>query len=484
MREGFCCASASVFDTVSWSRDKSGPTHASSIPSSVIQLIYASRIKRSTKEMQTTILASAATAGAAAAAFALGRRALLFHPGKEHPVEVVEVLDRTTPPLLNKDCGRRCTAPVVRASLRRHTLAVIGSSWQSTQYFHVAGATARRGCHLPHRLRGWIRRLVLLSYTDSTSTSDMLRDALHLHLEADLQRARPSYRWCHRRGRSATMSWRTTSRRCAATVDSASVGTARQSGVPGLSGVYGGKLHGERVVLNGSSTFPSTTLRSMPRKFRIASAQRHSGNWIKLDPTPRASSTPAFTTGVRRAAAPRYHEDLGTDSPTAAAQRRPSGNGVAAPVETFIRETPNITPLCSGLPPTWVGPPLPWYPAQPGLGEHLQTSTCLASSSSRGTRWMYYGAVAACTYWGLQVWNRYMHRSTIRDHCVVEPHQVALEGDGTFRVVLAHRDPGVSNWIDTAGHREGIVFCRGSKPTAHPSNHTPTVADLGTLKPA
>lgn len=52
----------------------------------------ASRIEGLTKEMQTTILISAATASRLASSFALGRRALLAVRGKEQPVEVVEVL--------------------------------------------------------------------------------------------------------------------------------------------------------------------------------------------------------------------------------------------------------------------------------------------------------------------------------------------------------------------------------------------------------
>ena len=38
--------------------------------------------------------------------------------------------------------------------------------------------------------------------------------------------------------------------------------------------------------------------------------------------------------------------------------------------------------------------------------------------------------------------------------------RIALEDDGSFRVVLAARNPGVRNWIDTAGHREGQIVVR------------------------
>ncbi|MBW2419375.1 MAG: DUF1214 domain-containing protein [Deltaproteobacteria bacterium] len=42
--------------------------------------------------------------------------------------------------------------------------------------------------------------------------------------------------------------------------------------------------------------------------------------------------------------------------------------------------------------------------------------------------------------------------------------QTQLEEDGSFRMVLAHRDPGVANWIDTEGRPFGMVFWRYMLP--------------------
>lgn len=38
--------------------------------------------------------------------------------------------------------------------------------------------------------------------------------------------------------------------------------------------------------------------------------------------------------------------------------------------------------------------------------------------------------------------------------------QTKLEPDGSFRIVLAHRDPGVPNWLDSEGRPFGLVFWR------------------------
>ena len=52
----------------------------------------ASRVEGLNKELGTVMLISAATAAGLSAEFVLGRRAVIAVKGKEHPVEVVEVL--------------------------------------------------------------------------------------------------------------------------------------------------------------------------------------------------------------------------------------------------------------------------------------------------------------------------------------------------------------------------------------------------------
>jgi hypothetical protein len=42
--------------------------------------------------------------------------------------------------------------------------------------------------------------------------------------------------------------------------------------------------------------------------------------------------------------------------------------------------------------------------------------------------------------------------------------QVLYEEDGSFRIVVAHRDPGMPNWLDTEGRPFGIMFWRFLMP--------------------
>jgi hypothetical protein len=75
-------------------------------------------------------------------------------------------------------------------------------------------------------------------------------------------------------------------------------------------------------------------------------------------------------------------------------------------------------------------------------------------------------------YWSIQlldIWFRtmdYATRQTSLNH-----HQAVLDADGRFRCVVAHRDLGVPNWLDTAGYPEGMIQYRWvwTKTNPHPS---------------
>jgi hypothetical protein len=64
--------------------------------------------------------------------------------------------------------------------------------------------------------------------------------------------------------------------------------------------------------------------------------------------------------------------------------------------------------------------------------------------------------------------------------------QASLDADERLRVVVAGSDPGVANWLDTTGHRSGVLQCRwlGGDEPPRLSMRTSTVRDLADLLPA
>jgi Protein of unknown function (DUF1214) len=70
-------------------------------------------------------------------------------------------------------------------------------------------------------------------------------------------------------------------------------------------------------------------------------------------------------------------------------------------------------------------------------------------------------------YWGIQLanglWNTldFANRQTSLNRA-----QAHIDPDGMFRAVIAHADPGVTNWLDTLGHQQGSVHLRFLAPAA------------------
>jgi len=64
-------------------------------------------------------------------------------------------------------------------------------------------------------------------------------------------------------------------------------------------------------------------------------------------------------------------------------------------------------------------------------------------------------------YWSLLLMSRWMESLDTSFHTtILNCSQVELDVDGSFRILVAHRDPGCANWLDTAGHRQGYVLFR------------------------
>jgi hypothetical protein len=71
------------------------------------------------------------------------------------------------------------------------------------------------------------------------------------------------------------------------------------------------------------------------------------------------------------------------------------------------------------------------------------------------------GRWPACRFANVCLWNRFQQTFDYRSRSVsLNRTQTTLDPDGSFRMVLAHQDPGVPNWLDTEGNPFGLVFWR------------------------
>jgi hypothetical protein len=85
-------------------------------------------------------------------------------------------------------------------------------------------------------------------------------------------------------------------------------------------------------------------------------------------------------------------------------------------------------------------------------------------------------------YWALQLCDRWFQcfperRSNLNDR------QVVPEPDGSVRIVVADGDPGHPNWLDTSGHRLGVMFFRWlhADPDTMPTCRVVPMADVPSL---
>ena len=74
-----------------------------------------------------------------------------------------------------------------------------------------------------------------------------------------------------------------------------------------------------------------------------------------------------------------------------------------------------------------------------------------------------------CWSWNFQLDNHWMESLDYRYHCIsLNKHTARYRDDGSVRLVVTHEDPGVENWIETAGHRQGTMCFRWIRAESHP----------------
>ncbi len=146
----------------------------------------------------------------------------------------------------------------------------------------------------------------------------------------------------------------------------------------------------------------------------------------------------------------------------------------------FLDDSVAVVPL--GLPPAnSLLPPFAFLEGSPGWGtpDNIYALGCFDLGPDEAL--VLRGRSPAAAYWGLQLWNSMMQSLDGVHHRVsINAAQVTLGADGGWEVWVAGRDPGHPNWIDTVGHRTGIVFCRWLLAESFPEAPT---AELVALPP-
>jgi hypothetical protein len=87
-----------------------------------------------------------------------------------------------------------------------------------------------------------------------------------------------------------------------------------------------------------------------------------------------------------------------------------------------------------------------------------------------------------CRFANIVLWNRFMQSYDFANRQIsLNRQQIAYEDDGSFRVVVAHRDPGVPNWLDTEGRPTGQIYWRFVYPVEAPEKPKTKVVKVDSL---
>lgn len=80
------------------------------------------------------------------------------------------------------------------------------------------------------------------------------------------------------------------------------------------------------------------------------------------------------------------------------------------------------------------------------------------------------------------LWNRYMQSFDFANRQVsLNRNQIEYEEDGSFKIIVAHEDPGLPNWLDTEGRETGRMYWRWVFPRSEPGTPIAKVVKLRSL---
>jgi len=92
------------------------------------------------------------------------------------------------------------------------------------------------------------------------------------------------------------------------------------------------------------------------------------------------------------------------------------------------------------------------------------------------------GRFPECRFANIVLWNAFMQSFDYANRPIsLNRNQIVYEKDGSYRLVVAHRDPGVPNWLDTEGRPKGHMYWRYLFPTSAPGKPRTKVVKVDSL---
>lgn len=145
---------------------------------------------------------------------------------------------------------------------------------------------------------------------------------------------------------------------------------------------------------------------------------------------------------------------------------------------TWLRDQANIAPIGLGDPNSVDEPypvPTATFGWAAGDAAYAMGSFDLADNEAL----IIEGRSPECAFWNLCLWNQFLHTYNYDyERVTINGGQVQYEADGSWRIVVAHRDPQMPNWLSTMGHPRGRLWFRWFYPSATPERPITKVVKL------
>jgi hypothetical protein len=92
------------------------------------------------------------------------------------------------------------------------------------------------------------------------------------------------------------------------------------------------------------------------------------------------------------------------------------------------------------------------------------------------------GTMPKCSFANVVLWNRYLQTFEYASRKTsLNRAQMTIGADGSFKIILAHVDPGLPNWVDTMGRGGGTIFFRFLLPEGKVKRPVATVVKFDDL---
>jgi hypothetical protein len=216
----------------------------------------------------------------------------------------------------------------------------------------------------------------------------------------------------------------------------------------------------------------------------VLSPDPHPGSWLRLDPDTVCVVTRDYLVDPARGrkatwtivAEPPASPPALLDDATLARRLRAAAN--------FVRDLLAITPLSlDGLEANVLQDPYPVPQVTYGWAAPDAVYALGRYELGEDEALVVEGRSPRCAFWNLCLWNPYLQTYDYRyERVTINGGQVTHAPDGSWRLVVAARDPGTPNWLSTAGHRRGVLWFRWFLAEGLPPRPQTRVVSLAELR--